>query len=337
MSEVGRQRMTSRILADIVQCHVHFFHLTVSIQVAFFLAHKQAWGPTCLWSRAAEASGWAATSHTVSCRRWRRPRSSAARHQSNPTAPGCFIFFCSTCPLAILHQSCSSQAPCGAQKGGAADRCRDHLLQSWLQEPTDGADPCLRSSMQTFVMLFEFVTHILQTSWRHCSDVVCHIYFIWTTPGCEISNIGCCTADTIWCGFTAILVSIELHRWQASWGPEPPDAATSLRILGWIHFKIPKFALLHIQKFVLQQHACNDNSLRDSNQTTTWVQLRRIRSCRNRYFLARAFGYFSDKSLLRHLRVVFRGFVCRFIYIYIPNSPMKLHGQNDEPWDLGGP
>ena len=126
----------------------------------------------------------------------------------------------------------------------------------------------------------------------------------------------CCTADTIWCGFTAILVSIELHRWQASWGPEPPDAATSLRILGWINFKIPKFALLHIQKFVLQQHACNDNSLRDSNQTTTWVQLRRIRSCRNRYFLARAFGYFSDKSLLRHLRVVFRGFVCRFIYIY---------------------
>ena len=41
------------------------FHLTVSIQVAFFLAHKQAWGPTCLWSRAAEASGWAATSHNV--------------------------------------------------------------------------------------------------------------------------------------------------------------------------------------------------------------------------------------------------------------------------------
>lgn len=37
MSEVGRQRMTSRILADIVQCHVHFFHLTVSIQVAFSL------------------------------------------------------------------------------------------------------------------------------------------------------------------------------------------------------------------------------------------------------------------------------------------------------------
>ena len=112
-------------------------------------------------------------------------------------------------------------------------------------------------------MLFEFVTHLFQTSWRHCSDVVCHIYFIWTTPGCEISNIGCCTADTIWCGFTAILVSIELHRWQASWGPEPPDTATSPRILGWINFKIPKFAL----------HCCTFRSFFCNNMhamTTVW-------------------------------------------------------------------
>ena len=109
MSEVGRRRMTSRILADIVQCHVHFFHLTVSIQVAFFLAHKQAWGPTCLWSRAAEASGWAATSHTVSCRRWRRPWSSAARHQSNQTAPGCFMFFVQHVPWQFFNPGYKSQ------------------------------------------------------------------------------------------------------------------------------------------------------------------------------------------------------------------------------------
>ena len=89
------------------------------------------------------------------------------------------MFFCSTCPLAILHQSCSSQAPCGAQKGGAADRCREHLLQSWLQEPTDGADPCLRSSMQTFVMLL----NLSHTYFRHLEDIAVMLSVTFTSSG----------------------------------------------------------------------------------------------------------------------------------------------------------
>ena len=104
----------------IVQCHVHFFHLTVSIRVAFFLAHKQARGPSCR-SRPV-ACGYPDTSPTIACP-GSRSSSSTARHQSNQTAPGCFMVFCSTCPLAILHQSCSSQAPQESHEGGRGHRC----------------------------------------------------------------------------------------------------------------------------------------------------------------------------------------------------------------------
>ena len=241
--------MTNRILADIVHCSMScaLCHLTVSIRVAFFLAHKQARGPSCR-SRPV-ACGYPDTSPTIACP-GSRSSSSTARHQSNQTAPGCFMVFCSTCPLAILHQSCSSQAPRESQEGGRGHRCWDHLFQSWLQEPADESDPCLRSSMQTsVVMVFEFVTHLLQTSWRHCSDFVCHIYFIWTTPGCEISQIGFRKATSTCCGSTATADATGHRRWHPFYGQCRARSRTLKRILGWINSKISKFALLHIQKF----------------------------------------------------------------------------------------
>ena len=160
-----------------------------------------------------------------------------------------FLFNMSPGNSSSIHQSCSSQAPRESQEGGCGHRCWDHLFQSWLQEPADESDPCLRSSMQTsVVMVFEFVTHLLQTSWRHCSDVVCHIYFIWTTPGWENWQIGFwLKATSTCCGSTATADATGHRRWHPFYGQCPARSRMLKQILGWISCIVAHSEVLFLQ------------------------------------------------------------------------------------------
>ena len=144
-----------------------------------------------------------------------------------------FLFNMSPGNSLSIRQSCVSQAPRESQEGGCGHRCWDHLFQSWLQDWPDESDPCLISSMQTSVMMvFDFVTHLRQTSWRHLMTL---IYFIWTTPGWENWQIGCwLRATTTFFGSTATAVATGHRRWRPFYGQCPAGSPMLKQILGWI-------------------------------------------------------------------------------------------------------
>ena len=164
MLEKGQQKMTNRILADIVHCSMScaLFSLDSFNTSCIFpctQASTRSFMPLKtggLW-----ISGYFAYDRLprvkvliINCQASEQPDCTWMLHgflfNMSPGNSSSVLFFSGTTRIARRRPRTSVLRS---------------SFQSWLQEPADESDPCLRSSMQTsVVMVFEFVTHLLQTS-----------------------------------------------------------------------------------------------------------------------------------------------------------------------------